>query len=391
LGYWSTGWWQWGCHIFKAFQKRMVMKITLKKTINAAFVAFLVWGTMVPCAGAVEIPRVPWEKDPAWDLVLEKAREDQQPILLDFHAPWCGPCKMLDSFVYNEKDVIQELASVLTVKFNIDIEANKHLKESFDISLLPTLVWCDAQGREVDRVTGFLDADEFLEKIGEFRLAEGDFSLVRKELLVDPEDPGLLLRMAELEAKRGNLEEAELQYRRLMNMRFAQNSDEGFRECISRGMLQYAALQKEAGLDSEARNMGRMAARLDGSEVAVAAFQHSIGDGDGAMETYRQMVERDDMNVEALVGFATATLEQREHLLEGSRMAVRAAVLSDEDPEIVALLSEIYYRRGLYRKSIRWIGKAIAADPGNSYFSTQLERYESALRNDPYGMKSVPE
>ena len=71
-------------------------------------------------------------------------------------------------------------------------------------------------------------------------------------------------------------------------------------------------------------------------------------------------------------------------------MAIRAAVLSDEDPEIVALLSDLFYERGLYRKSIRWIKKAVAAAPDNKEYRARLERFEAALQNDPHGMKPVP-
>ncbi len=369
----------------------MVIRVLgLKKIMFLLVLSVLAnpWGVV---ALAVKVPRVLWEHDPSWATVLERTRTSEQSILLDFHAPWCGPCKMLDSFVYNEKMVITELASVFTVKYDIDKEANGHLKESFDIRLLPTLIWCDSKGREVGRFTGFLDRDEFLAKMHEFRQAETDFSFVKDKLHHHPENAQLLLRMAELETKRGNLPEAETQYRRLINLRFSSGENEEINQKIAEGMLQLAALKTNSGQDSEAKNMGRMAARLDGSEVAAIAFQESIGDASGVLETYRLMVAKDDMNVEALTGFARACLDQRVELLEGSRMAIRAAVLSDEDPEKVALLSEIFYRRGLYRKSIRWMKKAVAVEPDNQDFMGQLERYETALRNDPYGMKGVPD
>jgi len=199
----------------------MVMKVLLVKKLWAGIITVFLCVLSGVVGYAVEVPRVPWEKDPAWTEVLEKAEANQQSILLDFHAPWCGPCKMLDSFVYNEKAVIAELATVLTVKFDIDVEANMHLKKSFDISLLPTLVWCDFKGREVARFTGFMDRDEFLEKMHEFRQAERDFGLINNQLQQFPEDPQLLFRMAELEVGRGDLSAAETQYRRLINMRFS--------------------------------------------------------------------------------------------------------------------------------------------------------------------------
>lgn len=335
-----------------------------------------------------ESQRVPWLEDVPWPEVIHRAQDNPaRPILIDFYATWCRPCKMLDVMVYNEAEVIEELSDVLTFKVDIGKPEYSSLKNDFNITILPTLVWLDERGRELDRFTGYQNKDQFLEIIRTIRQGGNTFYRIMDLQAARPEDPGLLFDLARRHAEQGELVRAEILYRRLMGLRF--HSD---KSVVTNGMLGLATLEVDAGRNSQAQSLVRRASTIysatDSTATAdlmsIAEFQAALGDTVGVLETYRTLINFDDSNFVALEGFARMAVTAHVELEQATKYGLRAVIMSHNDPRVMNTLADCYASRKLYHKAKRWMEKALSKDPSNEIYSEKVLLFEAEMKKSPY-------
>jgi len=82
------------------------------------------------------------------------------PVLVDFWAPWCGPCRMVSPVVEAiSKDFEGKLKAV-----KVNTDENTEIAGQFGITGIPTLIFFKG-GKEVDRIVGFLPKERLAEKV----------------------------------------------------------------------------------------------------------------------------------------------------------------------------------------------------------------------------------
>ena len=83
------------------------------------------------------------------DQFTESVLESENPVLVDFWADWCGPCKMI-------APVVEELAEEFDGRFNftkVDVDANPKVAMQFGIRSIPTLLLFK-DGKVAEQIVG---------------------------------------------------------------------------------------------------------------------------------------------------------------------------------------------------------------------------------------------
>jgi putative thioredoxin len=227
--------------------------------------------------------------------VLEESRH--RPVLVDFWAPWCEPCKAL-------KPVLEKLAAEYGGKFllaKINSDDNQELAARYGVRGIPS-VKAFIDGEPVDEFSGalpesevraFLDrlvpgpADELRVEAAELRLA-GDVSAALQKLAdaskIDPSHVGVRLDAAEIMLDLNEADEA----RRLI-AGVADDADARVPQLKARLQFMGAAGEDEAALAARvAANENDLEARLKLANLLVAAGKYEAG-----MDQLLEIVRRD--------------------------------------------------------------------------------------------------
>ena len=91
----------------------------------------------------------------------QEAEKSEKPVLVDFWATWCGPCKMLSPVI---EEIAKEYDGKIKVgKVNVDDEPD--LAAKFGIEVIPTLILFK-DGKIVGRISGYYGKDELVSMFG---------------------------------------------------------------------------------------------------------------------------------------------------------------------------------------------------------------------------------
>ncbi len=94
------------------------------------------------------------------DANFEEYANSGKPMVLDFWAEWCGPCRMVSPII---DELAQEYEGKVVIG-KMDVDNNDDVVGRFGIRNIPTILFLK-NGEMVDKIVGATSKDKFVEKI----------------------------------------------------------------------------------------------------------------------------------------------------------------------------------------------------------------------------------
>jgi len=221
-----------------------------------------------------------WYKD--LDEAMAAAQQSNRPIMIDFWADWCGPCRIMDAEVYTDPALIAAFREkMIGVRIHFDLQPK--VVRQFNVPALPYLVFTDSHGTELLHHRGMLEA--------------ADITAVIQAIPADLSEINRLDRA--LQEDKNHFPSLRDMGQRLRDLGFYEASNRFFEQALRRDEAKKDAAQRETILYSTALNS---LALRDGKAAASALerclkeFPRSVRRPDALLALGRAYLLQEDSN-----------------------------------------------------------------------------------------------
>ncbi len=121
---------------------------------------------LLPAGGPAAIVEQTAHQEPhwIWDEAegFAQAAAEGKPVMMDFWAEWCVACNELDHFTYNQPGILALAEDMVSIKMDMtkNNEANKAILNKYEVYGMPTVIFFDSTGAELERFSGFISAED---------------------------------------------------------------------------------------------------------------------------------------------------------------------------------------------------------------------------------------
>lgn len=146
-------------------------------------------------AGANETARSDWHSE--FETALAEAKRLKLPLLVHFHAKWCGPCRKMESDVLNRPEIVSACGKTC-VAVKVDADQRRDLVSKYGVAALPTDVFVGPDETVLGKHVGPATKDVYLARMGDMndKLAAAGTAVAENDAAAKEDTDVLLSRLA---------------------------------------------------------------------------------------------------------------------------------------------------------------------------------------------------
>jgi thioredoxin 1 len=310
------------------------------------------------------------------DEALVRAKAQKKLVLIDVFATWCGPCHEMDDTVYSRDDVAKAIDSAW-VPLRRDGERDEGLQiaTKYHVVGFPTILLIDENGKEVDRLMGFVQPKDLIAQLARLRKGSGALAELEKKLAASPKDEALRLEVGTRHAMRGDARAVE----ELSGLSDPRRAAAGL---LTLGKYYYLRGQKdyvraEATLrDLEKRHPASEEAGQVGYNLALALHgQKKLKETRAVLDAWIAAAPKD---VSRYNSYAWLCFKNEWERARGIEMARLGLEIDPKEHGLWDTLGELYFASGKPDEARKAEERALAIKPNDTYYMAQLRRFGGA-------------
>lgn len=141
--------------------------IIMKKWIVATLLLFFTAGAFAQSKTS-ETPKGTVFRSGTMKELLAASAKEKKYVFIDVYATWCGPCKYMAVKIFpQEKMGTYFNKNFVVAKFDAERGEGVSIAEKYNVRAYPTFLILDSTGKEVGRIVGGADPDDFIAKVQE--------------------------------------------------------------------------------------------------------------------------------------------------------------------------------------------------------------------------------